>query len=338
MDFYSKTERIILGALSADSRKSVTELAKEAKCSRVTAIKNLKRLEKRLDIRYTLEIDEGKLAGCEKHILSIKFLKKPPLAVLKRLFKNDEYAEEVFMLDGSYDLFIFAWAGDPLSYIKWETYVASELFEFKPVIKSSELILDRFGFWPLNDSFIDELHESIKLDNTDKKILTLLNENSRMPISEIAEKVGVDRGTARYRLFRLIKTGIIKRFTLAVQNPPQKCQLLHFINYTFNKGIGDRLVEIRKRYMELDYLEPPMLTTMQIVSALGGNFRSFGMSISDTEEKAISNVIDLNRRIFLKDDPEITYARVTKVIKGLLPIRNLNIKTNYIAVNWTPND
>jgi len=135
-----------------------------------------------------------------------------------------------------------------------------------------------------------------------------------------------------------MKTGIIKRFTLAVQNPPKKCQLLHFINYTFNKGIGDRLVEIRKRYMALDDSEPQILTTMQIVAALGGSFRSFGMSISDTEEKAVSKVIDLNRRVFQKDDPEIAYARVTRVIKGLLPIRNLNIRANYIAVDWTPND
>ncbi|MCW6160245.1 MAG: winged helix-turn-helix transcriptional regulator [Candidatus Micrarchaeales archaeon] len=338
MDFYSKTERIILGALSANSRLSVTELAKEAKCSRVTAIKNLKRLEERLNIRYTLEIDESKLAGCEKHILAIKFMKKPPLAVLKKLFKDDEYAEEVFLLDGSYDLFIFAWAGDSLSYIKWETYMASELSEFRPIIKSSELILDRFGFWPLNDSFVDELHESIKLDKTDKKILALLNGNSRMPISEIAEKAGVNKGTARYRLFRLMETGIVKRFTLAVQNPPKKCQLLHFINYTFSKGIGDRLVKIRERYMSLDDSDPQILTTMQVVAALGGSFRSFGMSISDTEEKATSNVIDLNRRVFQQDDPEITYARVTKVIKGLLPIRNLNIRENYIAVDWAHND
>lgn len=338
MDFYTSAEKKILSALSANSRLSVTELAKEAKCSRVTVIKNLRRLEEKLDIRYTIEIDESKLTGCERHLLAIRFLKKPSAAFLKKFFKKDEFAEEVFLLDGFYDLFIFGWAGDPISYIKWETYLASELAEFGPVIKSSELVVSLFGFWPLNDYFIDEIHESIKLDRIDKRILTLLNENSRIPLAEMAKTIGVGNGTVRYRLFRLMKSGIIKRFTLAVQKPPQKCQLLYFVNYSFNKGVRERFLELRKRYLAMDDFEHHMLGTMQFAAQLSGSFRSFGMAVSDTEEEVVSNVIDMTRSVLLKDNPVITHARIRTVIKGLLPLRNLDIKTNYLAIDWMPND
>ena len=338
MDLYSNTEKAILSALSADSRQSVTELAKKAKCSRVTAIKNLRRLEEKLDVRYTLEIDESKLVGCERHLLTIKFLKKPSAAFLKKFFKDDEFAEEVFLLDGFYDLFIFGWAGDPVSYIKWETYLASELAEFGPVIKSSELVAPLFGFWPLNDSFIGEIHGSMKLDRVDKRMLTILNENSRIQLSDMAKIIGIGKGTVRYRLFRLMKSGIIKRFTLAVQNPPQKCQLLYFVNYAFNKGVRDRFLELRKRYFSIDDLEHPLLGTIQFAAQLSGSFRSFGIAISNTEEEAVSNVIDMSRSVLLKDNPVMIYARITKVIKGLLPLRSLDIKTNYLTIDWMPND
>ncbi|MCL5430571.1 MAG: winged helix-turn-helix transcriptional regulator [Candidatus Marsarchaeota archaeon] len=338
MDFFTKTERTILGSLSANSRTSVTELAKEAKCSRVTAVKNLNRLEKRFNIRYTLEIDESKLVGCERHLLAIKFVKKPSVAFLKEFFKNDEFAEEVFLLDGHYDLFIFGWAGDPVSYIKWETYLASELAEFKPEIRSTELVVSLFGFWPLNDSFVDEIHESIKLDKVDRKMLALLNEDSRMSLSDMAKMMEIGRGTVRYRLFRLMKSGIIKRFTLAIQSPPQKYQLLYFVNYTFNKGVRDRFLELRRRYQSMDDQEHPILGTIQFAAQLSGSFRSFGMAISNTEEEAMDSVIDMSKEVLMMDNPVITHARIVKVIKGLLPLRNLDIKRNYMKIDWMPND
>lgn len=58
----------------------------------------------------------------------------------------------------------------------------------------------------------ESLVKKAKLDVKDKKILVLLSENSRMPISEIAKKVQLSRDTVNYRIKRMQKLGIILKF------------------------------------------------------------------------------------------------------------------------------
>lgn len=333
MEFYTKPERVILGMLSADSRTTVTELVKATHCSRPTVSKLLGKIEKRLDIRYTLEINEAKLPGSERHIIVIKFANKPSEATLREFFKKDEYAQDVYMLDGDFDLFIYARTNDPISYIKWETYIASELSEYRPILKPSEFVVAHFGFWPIDNSFIDEIEESTKLDKTDKKVLALLNRDSRMSIQDMARAIGTKKGTIRYRLYRLKRTGIIKRFTVAVQNAPQGYRIVHFSNYRFNKDINARMLELRRNYLTMDDRELPLLGVWQIVAPISGSFRSFGLSLFHDEE-SVKESIGMHRRIFRKDNIEISYARITKVIKGLLPFRNLEIKANYMPIEW----
>lgn len=333
MEFYTKEERLILQALSANSRLSVTELAKKAMCSRVTVTKILNRIEHRLDIKYTLEIDESKLGGSERHMIAIKFLNKPTEEFLKDFFSKDEYAQNVYVTAGAFDLFIYARAADPVKYIKWETYIASELSEYRPVLKPSEFVVAHFGYWPLQDSFVDEINESTKLGKKDKEMLILLNGNSRLSIQKIAKTIGVKKGTVRYRLLRLRRGGIIKRFTIAVQKPPQKFQIMHFSNYRFNRNINARMLELRKSYLTADEVELPILGTWQIVAPISGSFRSFGASLFYKEEDVIDS-INMHRRIFQKDNIDIIYAKITKVIKGSLPFRNLEIKANYLPIEW----
>ena len=333
MDLFTKAEKIMLGRLSAYSRSSITALASLAGCSRITAVKNLHRLEKKLDMRYTLEVDEGKLGVPERHIVVVRFLKRPTAEFLREFFKDDNTAHIVYTLRGDYDLFIYARSADPVSYIKWETNLASELSEYRPLLKPSEFVVSQFGFWPLGSSFVNEINESVKADSKDRQILTLLNQNSRMSIQEIAKRTGMKRGRVRYRLLGLKKRGMVKRFTIAVQNPPQKFRLMHFINYRFNRNINERMLEIRRRYMDMDG-EHPLLNTMQVIAPMSGSFRSFGFSIFPNEEDGMERVVEANERTFRKDDADVSHAVVDKVIKGLLPFRNLDIRANYLPIQW----
>ena len=52
----------------------------------------------------------------------------------------------------------------------------------------------------------------IKIDLKDKKILQILSENARIPISELAKKVRLSRDTANYKIKRLEKLGAILKF------------------------------------------------------------------------------------------------------------------------------
>ena len=52
------------------------------------------------------------------------------------------------------------------------------------------------------------------MDNLDKRLIALLGENSRMPTSEISRRLGVSRSTVQSRIDRLIRRGLIERFTV----------------------------------------------------------------------------------------------------------------------------
>ena len=54
-------------------------------------------------------------------------------------------------------------------------------------------------------------YKQIKMDIKDKKILCLLSENSRMPLTEISKKVRLSPDTVAYRIKRMLKLGVISR-------------------------------------------------------------------------------------------------------------------------------
>ena len=56
------------------------------------------------------------------------------------------------------------------------------------------------------------------LDELDKKLLTILQDEARTSASEISRKTGYNENTIRYRIERLKRNGVIKEFT-ALLNP-----------------------------------------------------------------------------------------------------------------------
>lgn len=55
------------------------------------------------------------------------------------------------------------------------------------------------------------------LDRTDQAIIKYLQENGRAPYLEIASKLGMSEAAVRRRVKNLLKSGIIKRFTIDLQ-------------------------------------------------------------------------------------------------------------------------
>jgi Lrp/AsnC family transcriptional regulator for asnA, asnC and gidA len=56
----------------------------------------------------------------------------------------------------------------------------------------------------------------VKLDDIDDAILKILIEDSRTPILEIARRIYLSRGSVKSRLGQLIRSGVIKRFTIEI--------------------------------------------------------------------------------------------------------------------------
>ncbi len=59
----------------------------------------------------------------------------------------------------------------------------------------------------------------MKIDCIDEKIIEMLKKNARVSFVEISEKLGVSEGCVRLRVKKLIKKGIIKKFTIIVNDP-----------------------------------------------------------------------------------------------------------------------
>jgi len=55
----------------------------------------------------------------------------------------------------------------------------------------------------------DEKQHTVKIDETDKKILNLFNEDGRMSYRKISRKLDISIGTVHNRIEKLVKSGII---------------------------------------------------------------------------------------------------------------------------------
>jgi Lrp/AsnC family transcriptional regulator of lysine biosynthesis len=81
------------------------------------------------------------------------------------------------------------------------------------------------------------------LDSIDNKILELLRQNSRTSNSDIADKIGLTEGTVRNRIKRLVKTNVIKKFT--IETRPVQREAIILIR-TQTRGSKETLRKIRK--------------------------------------------------------------------------------------------
>ena len=56
------------------------------------------------------------------------------------------------------------------------------------------------------------------MDDLDYKMIALLRSDARQPVASLAAELGVSRATIRSRIDRLIESGVIRGFTIAVHD------------------------------------------------------------------------------------------------------------------------
>jgi Lrp/AsnC family transcriptional regulator of lysine biosynthesis len=56
--------------------------------------------------------------------------------------------------------------------------------------------------------------KNIQIDEIDAKLLSLLKQNSRATLGDIATQLGISKTAVKKRLERLVQQGVIKRFTI----------------------------------------------------------------------------------------------------------------------------
>jgi DNA-binding Lrp family transcriptional regulator len=324
----SNKEKLMLQELSTDSRASLTRLAKVAQCSVAMASRMLDRLVKKLDIKFTIEVDFDKLGFSERHIAYIKFQKKPQEDFLVNLFKNDHIVQDVYLTKGDFDILIFAAADTPIEYMRWETDLMVNLSDYLPELRPSEFIFNTLGYMPLSGAFTDSIKKGMKFDKIDRGILKLLNENSRFGYRELGKALGVEEATVRYRVFRLIRRGVITRFTIAIQNSGGVAGVF-FMRYSFDKNTISRIFPEQRKHSMAEDEQLPLINRTPMIVLMSGSYRVFGMSFGKTKEESIAAGVKWHVNLVKNNHPHEAHAIVTKPIKGLLPLRNLDAKKYY---------
>ncbi len=76
----------------------------------------------------------------------------------------------------------------------------------------------------------------IEIDNTDKKILNVLIDNSRLSYRQIAKKVKVSVATVMHRVKRLEKDGIITKYTIGIKYSKIGYDMQVIIDVRISKG------------------------------------------------------------------------------------------------------
>lgn len=331
---YSRMKRMLLRELSQNARMPITELAKRLGCSRNTIVSNMEALEKEFGLRYTLEWNKVGLNLNYRQIWCIKFGKKPKLDELKRVLENDRAVQFAARTDGDFDLIINLLADSGDNYIKWSLKTVSALLPYVPTIRPSQIVMVHTGFMPIQTSMIEALDLGfLGLDALDKRILTMLNDDCRMGYNTIAQRLGEDVETIRYRMKRILGKNIIERFTVIVERPPERYKMAFFVNYELAPGLIERYRKARQYYFDASE-NLPIINPFQYLSLVSGSFLLFGLGSFENEETAIRDVVVAHKEIYEEDNPSIYYAEVTDVLKGYFPMRSIDLKSTYKSIDW----
>jgi Lrp/AsnC family transcriptional regulator, regulator for asnA, asnC and gidA len=83
----------------------------------------------------------------------------------------------------------------------------------------------------------------LALDYVNLQILDILAKDSSTPFVDIAKQIGISDPTVHLRVRRLIDEGIIRRFTLSVNNDLLGYDHLVFAGINIKSGFADQVIE-----------------------------------------------------------------------------------------------
>ncbi len=327
----SLLSRRLLRELCTNSRVSVTSLSEKLAISRPIISKRIKALEKEFGLKYTLELNMTSLGVSNIHVLRVKFDKKPKEADLGALFESSKRIQLALTTVGDFDLLLFVVAKSVEDYLGWELKFDLALSKYGVSTSPSEVAILHLGFVPVSDTLI----LASGLDETYKKILLELNSNSRIKISDLARRIDTSEDAVHYYMEKIEKEGIVKRFTAVATKPLINENIVYFADYTIHEDIERRVEAERKRmYWKLQN-EFPILSEFQMMFSTSGSDMSFTWATYPNFKEGLKQSVGLHAEIYKRDAAVMRYARICNLVKGTLPLRNIDLKEAYDARLFT---
>jgi Lrp/AsnC family transcriptional regulator, regulator for asnA, asnC and gidA len=92
---------------------------------------------------------------------------------------------------------------------------------------------------------------SIALDDIDLQIIDILSKDSSTAFVEIAKQIGISDATVHLRVRKLVDEGIIRRFTLSLNNDLLGYDHLVFAGINIKSGFADQVTEELSKIEEI---------------------------------------------------------------------------------------
>ena len=209
-----RNEPAILRALSMNGRISMSVLGHITSLKETTVSSQVKKIEKKYNIKYLAEIDATKL-GYIRFLITVKFLDNLPSAdELKGILAKEPRVQLAFMTKGEVDLMLYALAKDSEE-ITFLVLGLRTKVDYNAVWNAAPVFED-YGCIPIREEFIDLLKG--ELLNREYAVLKELSKDGKIDFTEIDKRHRFDRGRSQYSYYKMKEREIIKRITISMPN------------------------------------------------------------------------------------------------------------------------
>jgi Lrp/AsnC family transcriptional regulator, regulator for asnA, asnC and gidA len=155
------------------------------------------------------------------------------------------------------------------------------------------------------------------LDYVNCRILDVLSKNSSLPFVELAKQIGISDATIHTRVKKLLTLGIIKKFTIIVDNNLLGYDHLAFINLKIENG---RTEETTKNLMEIDEI----LEIHEIYNKFDLMIKIRSKNLDDLRNIIVNRILSIN---YIKETELITVLRTRKEEQMISLYKEINQKT-----------
>ena len=156
------------------------------------------------------------------------------------------------------------------------------------------------------------------LDYVNCRILDVLSKNSSLPFVELAKQIGISDATIHTRVKKLLMLGIIKKFTIIVDNNLLGYDHLAFINLKIENG---RTEETTKNLIEIDEI----LEIHEIYNKFDLMIKIRSKNLDDLRDTIVNRILSIN---YIKETELITVLRTRKEEQMISLNKELDQKTN----------
>jgi DNA-binding Lrp family transcriptional regulator len=253
-------DRKILYELDIDSRQSFSQLGKKVGLHKDVVAYRVKKLQEKGIIKnFYTEVNGFKLGYTEvKFYFTCQNVTPEIKQEIIDYLTKSSYTDVVHSLEGQYDLCATSYVENVAEFYniwsniinKYRDFFSNQVFcvhnkliEYKRIFlldEKPDKKDDRILF------VYSSGDKKVEIDSVDKKILDLIALNSRMPTLEIAEKLKSTVNTINARIKKLMKTGVILRYSVNIDYPK--------IGYQWYKA-DIILKDSEKKQQIADYIE-----------------------------------------------------------------------------------